>query len=76
MFWYEPHGGWGWAVGLGSMVFWVLVAVAIAALVRMFMRGRFDGPYQRYGGQGYGKQRMAALRAEAPHPGGPAPEPN
>ena len=118
MFWYGPHAGWGWAMGLGSIVFWVLVAVAIAALVRMFMRGRFDGPYQRYGGQGYGRQvygagpgpygpagppprhaaspeqilaerfargdisqdefheRMAALRAEAPHPGGPAPEPN
>ncbi len=110
MFWYGVHSGGGWAVGLGFILFWVLVAVAIAALVRVFMRGRFDGPYR---GPGYGAgpgsygpagpaprhtaspeqilaerfargdisqdefhERMAALRAEAPHPGGPAPEPN
>ncbi len=40
MFWYGPHvGGWGWAVGLGSLVFWVLLALVIFALVRSFTRG-------------------------------------
>jgi uncharacterized membrane protein len=58
--------------GLGSIAFWVLVAVAIAALVRMFMRGRFDGPYQAFGGRGYGGQSYGA--GPAPYgPAGPAP---
>jgi hypothetical protein len=39
MFLYGPHlGGWGWALGLGSLVFWALVAAAIIALV-LFTRG-------------------------------------
>jgi putative membrane protein len=51
MYWYGPHmGGWGWALGLGSLVFWVLVAVAIIAVVRFFTRGgqRPLPPYQGY----------------------------
>jgi putative membrane protein len=106
MFWYN---GWGWALGLGSILFWVLVAVAIVALVRVFMRGRVDPPYAGYAGAPgpYGPggpggpaprhavppeqilaerfargeidqdefhERMAALRAETPHPG-PMPGP-
>jgi putative membrane protein len=98
MFFYGPDGGWSWALGLGSILFWVFVAVAIVALVRLFTRGghRLDPPYPGYaGGPGpYGPagpatpeqilaerfargeinqdefhERMAALRAEAPHPG-------
>jgi putative membrane protein len=102
MFWYGPHGGWSWALGLGSILFWVLAAVAIVAVVGLFMRGgrRLDPPYPGYaGGPGpYGQpgpaphppspeqilaerfargeinldefqERMAALRAGAPHPG-------
>src|SRR5271155_3861019 len=34
-----PHGGWSSAHGLGSILFWVLVAVAIAAIVRRLTRG-------------------------------------
>jgi uncharacterized membrane protein len=72
MFWYGPHGGWGWAMGPGSLVFWVLAAVVIAALARMFMRGRFDGPQERYGGQAYGGQSYGA--SAGPYdPAGPAP---
>jgi putative membrane protein len=104
MFWYGPHlGGWAWALGLGSLVFWALVAVAIIALVRSFTRGgqRLNPPHQGYASRtgSYGQpppatghaaapeqilaerfargeidedefhQRMAALRAEAWHPG-------
>jgi putative membrane protein len=53
MYWFGPHlGGWGWAFGLGSVVFWVLVVVAIVALVRSFTRGgqRPLPPFQGYGG--------------------------
>jgi putative membrane protein len=108
MFWYGPHmGGWSWALGLSSLVFWALLVVAIIALVRYFTGGgqRLLPPYRGYaGGAGpYGEsgpapapaaatpeqilagrfargeidedefhQRMAALRAEAPHPGSAA----
>jgi putative membrane protein len=62
MYWYGPHTGWSWALGLGSILFWVLVAVAIAALVRVFMRGRMNPPYSGYAG------------GPAPYgPAGPAP---
>jgi putative membrane protein len=65
MFWFGPHiGGWGWAVGLGSLVFWVLVAVAIVALIGSLTRQRppsrgYAGGAGLYGGQpgpgsGYG----------------------
>ncbi len=38
MYWYGPHmGGWGWAFGLGSLIFWVLLAVAVIAVVRYFV---------------------------------------
>jgi putative membrane protein len=100
---YGPHlGGWGWALGLGSLVFWALVAAAIIAVV-LFIRG---GQRPHPPGQGYASgtglysqpgptpghmaapeqilaerfargeidedefhQRLAALRAAAPHPG-------
>jgi putative membrane protein len=40
MYWYGPHlGGWGWAAGLGSLLFWVIFAVAAAVLIRSFLRG-------------------------------------
>jgi putative membrane protein len=44
MFWYGSPGG--WALGLGSMLFWLLLVVAIAALVWLFARGgrRLDPP--------------------------------
>jgi len=52
MYWHGPHaGGWAWAVGLGSLLFWVLFAVAIAALVRSFLRGG-RGPYPPFRGYG------------------------
>jgi len=100
MFWYGPQlGGWGWALGLGSLVFWALLVVAVIALVRLFTGSgqRLLPPYR---GDPYGEsgpaaapaaaapeqilagrfargeidedefhQRMAALRAEAAHPG-------
>jgi putative membrane protein len=104
MFWYGPHlGSWAWALGLGSLVFWALVAVAIIALVRSFARSGQgpNPPHQGYasGTGSHGQpapapghaaapeqilaerfargeidedefhQRMAALRAEAWHPG-------
>ncbi len=47
MFWYS---GLGWAWGLGSILFWVLIAVAIVALVRVFTRGRMGPPYAGYAG--------------------------
>jgi len=37
MYFDAAHGG--WALGLGSILFWVLVAVAIVAIVRLFTRG-------------------------------------
>lgn len=51
MYWYGPHmGGWGWALGLSSLMFWVLLAVAIIALVRFLTRGgqRPLPPHQGY----------------------------
>jgi putative membrane protein len=97
MFW-SGSPGWGWAMGLGSILFWVLVVMAIVALAGLLMRGgrRLDPPYRDYaGGPGpYGPaspvtpeqilaerfargeidqdefhDKMATLRAEAPHPG-------
>ena len=53
MYWHGPYAG-GWAVGLGSLLLWVLFAVAIAALVRYFLqsgRGPFR-PYRGYGAPG------------------------
>ena len=46
MFFDGAHGGWSWALGLGSILFWVLVAVAIVAIVRVFTRdlGYAGGP--------------------------------
>ena len=108
MFWYGPQlGGWGRALGLGSLVFWALLVVAVIALVRLFTGSgqRLQPPYRGYaGGAGaHGEsgpaaapaaatpeqilagrfargeidedefhQRMAALRAEAAHPGSAA----
>ena len=43
MFFDGAHGGWSWALGFGSVLFWVLAAVAIAALVRQFIRGQHLG---------------------------------
>ena len=65
MFWYGPHlDSWAWALGLGSLVFWALVAVAIIALVRSFTRSD-RGPNPAH--QGY---------ASGPGPyGQPAPAP-
>jgi len=60
VYWYGPHaGGWDWAVGVGFLLFWILFAVAIAAVVRSFLRGG-RGPYSPYRGFG------------APGPYGPA----
>jgi putative membrane protein len=100
MFWYGPQMGWGWAMGLGSLVFWVLLVVAIVVLVRSFTGGGQRLPFRGststapYGQPGPAAatpeqvlaarfargeidedefhQRMAALRAEAPHPGTPS----
>ena len=108
MFWYGPQlGGWGWALGLGSLAFWALLVVAVIVLVRLFTGGgqRLLPPHRGYaGGVGsYGESgpaatpaaatpeqilagrfargeidedefhpRMAALRAEAAHPGSAA----
>jgi putative membrane protein len=55
MYWHGPYaGGWEWAVGLGSLLFWVLIAVAIAALVRSFLRGGRgpNPPYRGFGAPG------------------------
>jgi putative membrane protein len=32
-------GGWGWLVGLASLAFWVLLIIAIVALIRGHPRG-------------------------------------
>jgi putative membrane protein len=45
MFWY---GAWAW--GLGSLLFWVLIAMAIFAVVRSFGRGGQQPPRQSYAG--------------------------
>jgi putative membrane protein len=39
MFFYGAHGGWSWALRFGSILFWVLAAGAIIALVRQSIRG-------------------------------------
>jgi putative membrane protein len=39
MLFYGVHGGWTGGLGLGSVVLWVLAAVAIATLVRLLARG-------------------------------------
>jgi putative membrane protein len=100
-----PYIG-GWA--LGSLMFWVLVAVAIVVLVRLLSRGQqpqpphqgFPGGTRPYPQPGTPRghttsaaqilaerfargeidedefhQRMAALRAEAAHPGSAATPP-
>jgi putative membrane protein len=63
MFFYGPGGSWSWALGLGSILFWVLVAVAIVALVSLFARGghRLDPPDPGYAGRPgpYGPPRPA-----------------
>ncbi len=75
MFWYGPQlGGWGWAAGLGSLVFWALLAVAVVALIRSFTRGDQRRPpaHQGYAtGPGpYGPPGAAPGAG----PGHPAPE--
>jgi putative membrane protein len=57
MWWYGSPSGWGWAFGLGSILFWLLVVAAIVALVGLSLRGgrRLDlpsggpGPYGQPG---------------------------
>jgi putative membrane protein len=70
MFWYGPHlGGWAWALGLGSLLFWALVAVAIIALVRSFTHsGRGPSLPQGYpsGTGSYGPPASAPGQASAP----------
>lgn len=66
MFWYGPQfGGWGWAAGLSSLVFWALLALAIFALVRSFSRGG-----QRPFGPRPGYYSTAAPSGPGPGPGG------
>lgn len=59
MIWYGPYaGGWGWALGLGSIAFWVLIAAALVLLVRSFTRGGRPPlpPYRGYDAPGgYGQ---------------------
>jgi putative membrane protein len=53
MFFYGAHGGWSRALGLGSILFWVFVAVAIVAFVRLFARSLgYAGGSDRYGPPG------------------------
>jgi putative membrane protein len=61
MLWYGSPGVWGWAFGLGSILFWVLVVAAVVALVGLSLRGgrRPDPPHRGdasgpgpYGGPG------------------------
>jgi len=70
MFWYGPHlGGWAWALGLGSLLFWALVAVAIFALVRSSTHtGRGPNPPRGYasGTGSYGPPAPAPRQASAP----------
>jgi putative membrane protein len=46
MFFYGAHGGRSWALGFGWILFWVLAAVAIIAIVRLFTSrlGSAGGP--------------------------------
>jgi putative membrane protein len=53
MFFYGSPGAWSWGFGLVSILFWVLLAMGIVALVRSFGRHRVDPPYRGYvGGPG------------------------
>ncbi len=67
MFWYGSPGVWGWAFGLGSILFWVLVVAAIVALVGLSLRGgrRPGQPYRgEAGGQGpYGQPGPPPVQA-------------
>jgi putative membrane protein len=56
MFFNGAHGGLSWALGLDSILFWVLAAGAIVALVRQLIRGQRLGlPDPGYaGGPGTG----------------------
>jgi putative membrane protein len=72
MFWYGPQfGGWGWAAGFGSLVFWALLAVGIFALARSLSRGG-----QRPFPPRPGYHSAAAPYGPGPGPGaGPGPGP-
>jgi putative membrane protein len=82
MFFYGAHGGWSWALGFGWMLFWLLAAAAIAALIRQYFRGQRLGlpgpatPEQILAGRfarGEINQdefyERVALPTEAPRPG-------
>jgi putative membrane protein len=52
MFLHGPYIG-AWGLGLGSLVFWVLVAVAVIVIVRLLSRGQGpQPPYQGFPGSG------------------------
>jgi putative membrane protein len=53
MFFYGPDGSWSWALGLGSILFLMIVAVAIVALVSLFASGghRLDPPDPGHAGR-------------------------
>jgi putative membrane protein len=66
MFSYGPQfGGWGWAAGLSSLVFWALLAAGIFFLVRSLVRGG-QRPFPPRPGYGPGPGPGAG-------PGHPAP---
>jgi putative membrane protein len=81
MFFDGPHGGWSSALGLRSILFWVLVAVAITGIVRLFTRrlGFAGGPAtpeqilaERFARGEINPDEFyerLALPAEAPRPG-------
>jgi putative membrane protein len=81
MFFDGPQGGWSSALGLGSILFWVLVAMVIAGIVRAFTRGLgfADGPAtpeqilaERFARGEINPDEFyerLALPAEAPRPG-------